>query len=73
MSYAYVTILFLNGKPVPSAIDQSHLKEPWENYGGDNNIGYSEKREHLQREKKNAKVLWNSLRIRIYYLLHHGW
>lgn len=68
MSYASVTIIYLNGKPVSSELDQSHLEEPWENYGGDNNIGYTEKLIYLKTERENAKKLWVALRWALNYI-----
>lgn len=49
-------------------LDQSHLEEPWENYGGNNNIGHSEKWIYLWRGKKNARELWDNLRWSLYYI-----
>lgn len=63
MSYSDITIIYFNGKPVPSAIDQSHLEEPWENYGGNSNIGYSEKSYQLSVQKYHAKNVLQHLKV----------
>jgi hypothetical protein len=69
MSHTSETVIFLNGVPVPSAFDQSHLEEPWENYGGTVNIGYSEQKKQLNIERENTDKLVTHLYSYLFYIV----
>lgn len=69
MSHTSETVIFLNGEHVPSAFDQSHLEEPWENYGGAENISYSEQKNQLNIERENTDKLVTHLYSYLFYIV----
>ena len=60
-----ISDIYLDNKPVFSGLDQSHLEEPWENYGGDNNIGFSDMKKFLYNEVCEARSVKLSLATRL--------